>query len=267
MKILSIDVGIKNLAYCLFSVKNNTYEIDCWDVIDICESEDKKYCIEPKCTKLAKFHRDELCYCKVHAKKRRYIIPTSKDTKKAINKLKLDGLVKYCKERMIITENCKLKKDYIGVLEEFIDKKFFYQIDGKNANNMTLVELGINLQKRFDSKLLNHDIDCVIIENQISPIANRMKTLQGMIAQYFIMRDVHCIEFVSASNKLKKHMKNKKSSYSERKKMSIELVKAQFESNIKIEKWNDLFIKHTKKDDLADCFLQGIWYLEDKNML
>ena len=236
-------------------------------MIDICESEDKRYCIEDKCKKLAKYHRDELCYCKVHAKKRRFIIPTSKDTTKAINKLKLDGLVKYCKEHMISTENCKLKKDYIGILEEFIEKKFFYQIDGKNANNMTLVELGINLQKRFDKKLEGHVIDRVIIENQISPIANRMKTLQGMIAQYFIMRDIRCIEFVSAANKLKKHMKNKKSTYSERKKLSIELVKEQFDSNPKILSWNDLFIKHTKKDDLADCFLQGLWYLEDKNLM
>ena len=115
--------------------------------------------------------------------------------------------------------------------------------------------------------MYGHIIDCVIIENQISPIANRMKTLQGMIAQYFIMRDVHFIEFVSAANKLKKHMKNKKSTYSERKKMSIELVKEQFGVNPKITEWNELFVKHTKKDDLADCFLQGLWYLEDKNMI
>ena len=31
------------------------------------------------------------------------------------------------------------------------------------------------------------DIDLILIENQISPIANRMNCLQGMIMQYFIM--------------------------------------------------------------------------------
>ena len=48
------------------------------------------------------------------------------------------------------------------------------------------------------------DIDRVIIENQISPIANRMKTVQGMLSQYFLMsNDKLDIEFISSINKLK----------------------------------------------------------------
>ena len=45
----------------------------------------------------------------------------------------------------------------------------------------------------------------VIIENQIGPLAIRMKTIQGMIVQYFIMSNLNVehIEFISASNKLK----------------------------------------------------------------
>ena len=46
-------------------------------------------------------------------------------------------------------------------------------------------------------------IDTVIIENQISTLASRMKTLQGMITQYFIMKNIPQIEFISASCKLK----------------------------------------------------------------
>ena len=47
------------------------------------------------------------------------------------------------------------------------------------------------------------ELDVVIIENQISTIASRMKTLQGMISQYFIMKGIPSIEFISSINKLK----------------------------------------------------------------
>jgi hypothetical protein len=28
--------------------------------------------------------------------------------------------------------------------------------------------------------------------------------------------------------------------------------------------WISFFAKHSKRDDLADCFLQGIWYIKNK---
>jgi hypothetical protein len=28
------------------------------------------------------------------------------------------------------------------------------------------------------------------------------------------------------------------------------------------DKWNSYILKHPKKDDLADCFLQGLWVME-----
>ena len=37
MKILSIDVGIKNLAFCLLENFENTYFIKEWDVINLCK--------------------------------------------------------------------------------------------------------------------------------------------------------------------------------------------------------------------------------------
>ena len=45
MRILSIDVGIKNLAYCLFQIKSKTnYRISNWDVIDLCNDIKYKCC-------------------------------------------------------------------------------------------------------------------------------------------------------------------------------------------------------------------------------
>ena len=74
MIIISIDVGIKNLAYCLFKLENNTnYEILHWDIIDLCNSSNKncmaKCANNVSCLNLAKYHINNSYYCKTHAKK------------------------------------------------------------------------------------------------------------------------------------------------------------------------------------------------------
>ena len=112
-----------------------------------------------------------------------------------------------------------------------------------------------------------YKIDIVIIENQISTIASRMKTLQGMIAQYFIMKYVPCIEFISAANKLKMFMTKKKTTYTERKIESVEVTKNLLETLPQFNEYKGYLDKNKKKDDLADCFLQGIYYLNLKNMI
>ena len=38
MKLLSIDVGMKNLAYCIVDYNNDKYLIEKWDVINLCNS-------------------------------------------------------------------------------------------------------------------------------------------------------------------------------------------------------------------------------------
>ena len=91
-----------------------------------------------------------------------------------------------------------------------------------------------------------------------------MNAIQGMLTQYFIMKNMENIFFVSAANKLKMFIDNKKTTYSERKKLSIDITKKLLEKmggdNINKDKITLMFNKHKKKDDLADCFLQAIWY-------
>ena len=132
---------------------------------------------------------------------------------------------------------------------------------------MTLIEIGINLKLEMDLLFKDIKIDTVIIENQISPIANRMKTLQGMMAQYFIMNNVNDIHFISASNKLKDFLANKQTTYSERKKKGIEVCEELLLNNEKISEHITLFENSKKKDDLADCFLQGLWFLKEKRLI
>jgi len=80
--------------------------------------------------------------------------------------------------------------------------------------------------------------------------------------QHFIEKDIPLVEEVSASNKLKEFIGNKKTTYSERKKLSIDFTREIISKDNLLSSWLEIFNKHKKKDDLADSFLQGRWYLK-----
>ena len=151
--------------------------------------------------------------------------------------------------------------------KEFQSKYIIPFNNSIKTTDMSLIEIGINLKIEMDLLFKDIKIDTVIIENQISPIANRMKTLQGMIAQYFIMNDVTDIHFISASNKLKDFIANKQTTYSERKKKGIEVCEEIVINNDQLNEHLTLFENSKKKDDLADCFLQGLWFLKEKSLI
>ena len=83
------------------------------------------------------------------------------------------------------------------------------------------------------------------------------------------MRGFKNIVFVSAINKLRLFIKdkNKKPKYAERKALSIQFTKSLLEIGQLNKNWISFVTAHTKKDDLADSFLQGIWYLNNDNYL
>ena len=241
MKIISIDVGIKNLAYCLLELHDNSntsssssaLNIIKWDSINLCEKEGKvltkNVCHDDDCKKKAKYYF--------------YI-----DAENA----ELDHKMYVCSQHAKKVEN---KKE---IVEKDIEK-----IKEKSANKMDLVSIGVAIKKHFDTHFSAYnDIDHIVIENQISPIATRMKTIQGMIMQYFIMKGITSITFASAINKLKAFTIDKKTSYKDRKKLGIEVTKKILSLLPLLNTKTDYFINHQKKDDLADSFLQGVWYLQ-----
>jgi hypothetical protein len=294
MRVISIDVGIKNLAYCILEGNDkNNYKIIQWDVINLCGSEHLCNCtlkpkiikgkknkvkIEPPtivCNKKASFLKliDNIphYYCQTHAKLSEFLLPNK--SLKSIKSWKRDALVSYALAQGIVFEEGSKKDILIKNINDFLKDKVLENISSVSANDMTLVQMGITLVKEFDKILNIEHIDHIVIENQISPIANRMKTLQGMIAQYFIMRDKSTISFISSANKLKVFSKVDNSvdtnisvssgptSYGERKKEGIKIVKDILENNDLNKEWLELFLNHKKKDDLADAFLQGAWFL------
>jgi hypothetical protein len=294
MKIVSIDVGIKNLSFCLLELFNNSNDLKIlkWDTIDLTEKYEYK-CIQIDknglCDKPAKFIKDTKCYCLKHAKKQNFLQPTPDLKESFLKKQKIQSLIDIAKKYKVHVEDHPKKVDLINSLLLFSSENCFENVEKNSASKTDLVTIGRNIQHKFDDILQDHlsNIDTIIIENQIGPIANKMKTIQGMLAQYFIMKNNNIkIEFISAINKLKdflqnpqennktqpnshanekeKGIKKPKMDYKERKKMSIQITSNFVSTDYRFKEWEGMFAKHQKKDDLSDCFLQCMWYIKNK---
>jgi hypothetical protein len=308
-RILSIDVGIKNLAFCLFEKQADSsyYNIAKWDIINLSQEDEiqKCMCIEKNviCGKPAKYTLNDSFFCLKHSKKQNYQLPTSELKPNFINKQKIQKLIEIADKYTIQYEKPIKKNDLLFKINEYIKNKCFKEIVNINASQIDLITIGKNIKNKFNKIFpIDEKIDYVLIENQISPIANRMKTIQGMIAQYFIMNNnTQYIEFVSSINKLKKNNNNKdkkcipgdvvnqiqienndnsngnsnsiisnsiisNNDYKSRKKQGI--VKC-LEILTQEHSFNNMllfFNNHKKKDDLADCFLQGLWFINNKHI-
>jgi hypothetical protein len=274
MKILSIDVGIKNLAFCLFekSPTAEHFKVTKWDTINLTEEESFKCVFVEKnilCNKPAKFKKEDKCYCVKHSKKQQYQIPTSEHKSTIINKHKLSKLYEIA-DSYNIKYDPKIKKtDLVNLINDYIQKTFFETIESKKANEVDIFNIGVNIKNKFNILFKDESkLDYVIIENQIGPLAIRMKTIQGMIVQYFIMSNLHVehIEFISASNKLKDCDVKDKEKYSDRKKLGITKCLGILTNDFRFNEHFSHFEAHKKKDDLSDSFLQGLWFINNKNL-
>tara|TARA_B100001057_G_scaffold473585_1_gene538224 strand:- start:920 stop:1738 length:819 start_codon:yes stop_codon:yes gene_type:complete len=271
MNIASIDVGMKYLGFCLFRVENDSFKIVKWNTINLCNEKIYKCCGKTKkgepCNKTAKFFKNNKYCCKIHAKKESFKIPTAELDINKLPKKKFAIIKNICEKYDISTDGIKYKKDYIKRICDVLNKEYFDKVKKINTKTINLVDYGKSLSKNMDKEIHGINIDILLIENQIGPLALRMKTLQGMIMQYFIERKCNIIKEISAFNKLKEFIKDKKTTYAERKKLSILETSKYIQKNIEHSNWIDTFNSHKKKDDLADAFLQGLYYLKANKLI
>jgi hypothetical protein len=283
MHIVSIDVGIKNLAICVFDLPNhpdasitdtassvilspeNTNKVVVWDVINLAQKEVSVCSGREKgggnCLREARFTKHGVCYCMTHSKNIGYHRPSRDLEASFLKKQKVPRLREIAEKHCILYDMAVKKADLINIIAKHGEDTCFEVVDKVDANKLDIVTIGRNIQYKLDILFNNSfdDIGLVLIENQISPIANRMKTIQGMLSQYFLMKNNTLqIEFVSSMNKLKEDgLIN--TTYSERKNAGISKCLGIISSDFMT--WVDFFNRHKKKDDLADCFLQGMWYI------
>ena len=95
MRVLSIDVGIKHLAFCFIDIIDNNYNIILWKIIDISTTNKCSLCDSPP-----EYSWDNKMYCKPHAKENNLKIPTKKIMN--IKQLSLDELVILAKKYKVM---------------------------------------------------------------------------------------------------------------------------------------------------------------------
>ena len=316
MKLISFDIGIKNMAYCVLSSTNipdTPIVIHDWNVLSMVEPNNSitypcncsipgknKKTPAKLCCKKSKYKKGEQYFCDRHAKKNtQWIIPTKQHTLTFIKKHKVQELITLCNTNMLlINRDIKsLKKEnLIELLMNFYKERCYEPIivsKTVNANEVDLIYIGKSIKRLFNELPDIDTITHVMIENQISPIANRMKTIQGMLAQYFIMKsDDVDIRFVSSSHKLRQfkdingfvprssvqidtQVENTEiltpstttnPNYKSHKNDGILYTQQILCKNNGFTNWSSA-MNMPKKDDLADAFLQGLWYFKQQNII
>ena len=142
-------------------------------------------------------------------------------------------------------------------------KKINADRDIFNLSKILIEEL--NLKTDF----LNHDVIC--IENQPALKNPVMKTVQMILYSYFMIEGatkdklVEQVHMINARNKLKAYKGppvecKYKEKYKRNKYLSVEYTKNMILNEEK--KFIDLFNESKKKDDLADAYLQGIYFID-----
>ena len=142
--------------------------------------------------------------------------------------------------------------------------------DAKESVYIITTKLIEQIKKlNFESK----NIDVVLIENQPVLKNPKMKTIQTVLYSYFLIKQSELkvfneIKFISASLKLKVYDGPEieitcKSKYTRTKKLAVAHTKYFLKDNSLML---DFFTNHNKKDDLADCYLQSLYYI-NKNII
>jgi len=255
MKVISFDVGLRNLSVCVLSgTSRNDIKILHWEVIDVLGEKTgvgAARCF--KCSTAARYeHASEGIFaCSKHTPKNKGNV-----TKTALNK-------KSAHELQCEIETCGIRTDKpLTKKAEFVTTLYnhYRQNTWKKCVQSSVagsvLDLAPSIVSSLDSRAnVWKGADLVVIENQPE---RRMYAVQAMLQMYFCMKNLKC-SGISATHKLSNivTIDDVVHTYKGRKKTGIVHAYA-----LVPQEHHPFFEKHKKKDDLADSFLQGLWALE-----
>lgn len=232
MKILSWDVGIINLSYCILNYDEDTKEksIFKWGIINLIDDPIMK-------------KNMNLVFENIPKKLNEYDFLLDVDAVVIENQPSLKN-PKMKSIQMIVYSYFLMYGKVLNNQENKINN-----IDFCNASNKLKVYKGppISLE---DLKRKKKKVDEKPIINDFVEKENNQETIQETSEIIVVEPE-------------KKEKKSNKLSYTDKKKMAVKHVQYFLNENNDIENLN-FFNDHKKKDDLADSYLQGLYILKTK---
>jgi hypothetical protein len=173
MKIISYDVGIKNLAYCIC---DENMKIIKWDIIDLLNVDNKCSFCDNNADLL--FYKYKLC--KDHKKKVEELKELSTD------KVDKDDKCAVCQKNA----KCKLGNAFFCNLhrKSFETKNYKIKETNVSCDKISTAQFKYNLVTALDQLPELSKIDTVLIENQPSFKNPKMKAIADTLYAYYLIR-------------------------------------------------------------------------------
>jgi hypothetical protein len=257
MKVISFDVGLRNLAYCVLEGTSRAdVRIVDWNIIDVLGERAGVGAVRcHKCTAAARYeHASNGTFaCSKHTPKKAKPVTKTALNKKSVDELRTDIAASG------LTTTATKKSDLVSLLYNHLRQNTWKKCVSSAATG-SVMEMSPALMESLDRRMTSWaGADMVCIENQPE---RRMYAVQAMLQMYFTMKGIKA-SGVSATHKLSNMVTvdDNVKSYKGRKKTGVAHA-----LHLVPQCNHAHFTSHPKKDDLADAFLQGLWVLEHSRM-
>ena len=224
MKILSFDVGIKNLSFCLL----NEGVIEDWGILNICTDPICEHVSKTgkRCDKSVAFSSEgsfgTLCVCTAHKKLKCYSSHKFTKQKKCNNPMLSQGVC--------IVNTLSKKSNFLDVDKVVIENQ-------PALKNPTMKSIQMMIYSYFLIEGVCKTTSLIQTIEMINA-RHKLKAYNGPAIQCDI-----------------------KDKYKRTKFLGIEYCKHMIQSSEQQDTWIHLFESSRKKDDLADAYLQGMYVL------
>ena len=221
--ILSFDIGIKNLAYCLLEKGDETTTIQDWGILNVCVDSVCHHCnikTNTQCDKSASYKCGELMLCSSHYKLKQYSdkkftkIPKHKDHMlhqgKQIVKSLQDNPNFLQVDKVVIENQPALKNPTMKTIQMMVYSYFL--INGVTNQDSLIEDIQMINARNKLKEYTGPTIPC--------DITDKYKRTKFLGIQY-------CLSMIMGQE----------------------------------DQWINLFTTSKKKDDLSDAYLQGIYVL------